>query len=107
MLDRHTRFIGMARIIKGLYFHIHGRPLLPGTPVHGSWSKSFELPEILELWRTFVGENVGDQGQFRFRHAYAVDKPECSFWMMIFYDRHFATGHTGIWGDEMESNESP
>ena len=99
--DGHDRMV--RRIIRGLYFHVFGRLLPATTKVRGSWSKPFDDPELLAMWNDFPGQNIGDEGQFRFRYGYASDQPELSVWMLIFYDRHFATGHTGNFGDEEDN----
>lgn len=101
--EAHDRMI--RRIVRGLYFHVMKRPLPAETPIHGSWSLEFP-PELLELWNEFNGENVGNEGQFRYRCAYASDKPELSCWMFTFYDKHFATGHTGNWDDVVTLGDS-
>ncbi len=85
----------VRRLVRGLYCHVVGKPLPVGTPIHGTWSKSFEDPYIKSLWNTAHGQNIGDEGQFRYRFLITTDAPEASIWMMIFYDRHFVTGRTG------------
>lgn len=96
--SKHDQMI--RRIIQGLYFHIMEVPLPPNAPIHGTWSKPFVEPESIELWRTSPGENIGDDGQFRYRYLYDPENPTISFWMLTFYDHHFAVGRTGIWDDE-------
>jgi hypothetical protein len=93
----HDRMI--RRIIRGLYFHVFKRPLSPRVPVHASWSKPFDDPELFGMWTSFAGEDIGSDGQFRYRYAYTEQVPDITLWMFTFYDRHFATGHTGVWGD--------
>ncbi len=90
---KHNEMI--QRIIRGLYFHVYGKPLPVGVPVRGSMSKPF-LDEPYRLWSSFPGKNIGCNGEFRFRHAHAVEDPKFSLWFMIFHDRHFASGSTGF-----------
>ena len=44
----------------------------------------------------FAGENIGSDGEFRYRYGYLEEDPESSIWMLIFYDRHFVTASTGL-----------
>ena len=84
----------IERIIRGLFFRIFERPLTLGTSIKGSMSKP-PTGEYLEMWQTFPGENIGENGEFRYRFNFAKDAPENTIWMMMFFDRHFAMGSTG------------
>jgi hypothetical protein len=95
--DAHDQMI--ARIIRGLFYHVFKRRLSDEVPVHASWSKPFDDPELYALWVTYPGENLGADGQFRYRYAVSAECPDDTVWMFTFYDCHFATGHTGVFGD--------
>jgi len=90
--DEHDLMI--ARFIKALYYHCFKRPLPLHVPVEASRQQPFTA-KVLDMWRSWPGENIGSGGEFRYRYL-ALEDPENSIWMLTFYDRHFASGTTGF-----------
>jgi hypothetical protein len=85
----------ITRFIKALYYNCFKRALPLHVPVEASLSQPF-TGALFEMWRSLPGGNIGSAGEFRYRYGYLEEDPESSFWMLIFYDRHFVSGHTGL-----------
>ena len=85
----------ITRIVRGLYYRVFGRALPPTIPVRGSFQRPFE-GDVLKDWLDWSGENIGKEGEFCYRYAFSSDDPNDSLWLIVFYARHFACGHTGF-----------
>lgn len=91
----------IARITKGLYFHVTGEILSPSTSVMGFTPDEFDREDMKALFtmfvnnlRTFPQTSIGD-GVFSFRcHVYEVD-PSASYWLFVFFDSVGFLGLTG------------
>jgi hypothetical protein len=85
----------ITRFIKALYYHRFKQAHPLHVPVDASLSQPF-TGELFELWRNLPGENIGSDGEFRYRYGYLKEDPESCIWMLIFYDRHFVTANTSL-----------
>jgi hypothetical protein len=73
--DKHDRMI--IRFIKALYYHCLKRLLPLNIPVLATRQQPF-TGKLLDLWRSWPGENIGDSGEFRYRYWCDSNDPESS-----------------------------
>lgn len=82
----------LDRTIRGLYFHHFGDILGESVRVQVHWHRELtkEMIELSSEW------NMNSMGSdiFVYRFARAVDQPRASVWLLQFYGRHWAGGHT-------------
>jgi hypothetical protein len=98
-LDRLDRVA--TRIVKGLFYHERGYRL-PDT--HRASARvdarlmpdeqgSSDTAKVLAALQTQPLIAIGD-GVFSYRFVFTEDEPDCSVWLMSFYERLFAIGFT-------------
>lgn len=94
----------VCRIIKGLHFHHFKCPVARDVPVHSATltdipQRTASDDEILKPLRDTMAStpihDIGD-GVFRYRFGTALDNPDVSMWLMIFYDALEFAGSIGV-----------
>lgn len=93
----------ICRTIRGLYWQHNKKNL----PPHSNVSIYFpeEVPEehassFLAFYKRFASgctqSRIGNQNEFIYMHRKARDKDECSFWVLLFYERFLVFGFTDL-----------
>jgi hypothetical protein len=86
-MDRIERVI--SKIVKGLFFCHVGEPLAPNFSVKTALNPE-EFPERYSSLIQASPINTLGNGVLRYRRVHAVDDPNCSIWLISFYNNDYA-----------------
>jgi hypothetical protein len=98
-LDRLNRVA--TRIVKGLFFHERGYRLPDTHEASAIVDPRLRLEEqglddtakVLAALQTQPARTIGN-GVFSYRFLFTEDEPDCSVWLMSFYEKLYAIGVT-------------